>query len=543
MTKYLPYDERFPDGKGDPAGLHIRDDQEWKIQRALNEPTQGVLIADDMGKGKTLMATEIILRSKWSRVLITGVRDTGKQWRNSFNDQSDGEVQLKIMNSLVSGEKNYADFMEGKPGIYFSGIQWLTSRDWETIKELDHFGRTKPVYDKKSGELVLTERRKGAIGPAAAPKFHTVANHLKTFRKLDTKKRHVDALIFDEVHKMQNRHSNTARTVVSIKTDWRIGLSGTFMGNNFQGSWKVCRWIWPMLIDASFVRWKRNWCELFTPVHSNGFAIESPNPHGDTSKVVGEINEGAFVKSLPCYIRDEPEPVPPARVIKVKLTDPQWKQYDQIKRLSLTWLDAHTPAGREPLISDLPITQRQRMRTATLGEMSFTEEMKVSFADDAVSSKLNVVAHVIKHIWVDQPIIIGVYDREFARIAAARLRAAGFGAVYWNGDVTSKKRDHIKEQFIARNPEYRYIVCTIPSIGTGTDGLQLACSKLIWMEESESQVDNLQFAKRSFRPGMTLDFGEFDHVKIVAEGTIDEGIMSRHDAQSESMNASLRLTS
>lgn len=547
VTKYGPYDERYPEGlleDGKTDSFTIRQDQEQKIQLVLEEPTHGALIADDMGKGKTLMATEIALRAGWTRTLITGVRDTGKQWAKSFLEQSDGKVQLKLMNSLVSGEKNYEDFMEGKPGVYFAGIQWLTSRDWETVEKVDHNGRRTLVIDKKTGLPVPILNAEGEqVEVDGEPQFKvvTVANHLRTFRGFNTKKRHLDALIFDEVHKMQNRHSQTARTIMSIKSDWRIGLSGTFMGNNFQGAWKVTRWIWPDLVDGSFVRWKHQWCTLVVPTRRDGTEIKSDNIYGDSSKVVGEKVEGAYVKTLPCYIRDEPEPVPEARVLKVKLSEPQWLQYDQVKRLSLTWLASHTPAGREPLISDLPITQRQRMRTATLGEMRFDEEMRVSFADDVVSSKLQAVGHIISNIWVDQPVLIGVYDREFARIAAQRLRAAGFGAVHWNGDVPAKQREVIKERFIARDPAYRYIVTTIPSIGTGTDGLQKACSKLIWMEESESQVDNMQFVKRSFRPGMTRDFGDFDHVKIVAEGTIDEGIMSRHDAQGDSMRASLRI--
>jgi superfamily II DNA or RNA helicase len=527
---FKPFDPRYPDGfleDGDTSSGTIREDQEWKIQRVLGEPTQGALIADDMGKGKTLMATEILLRAGWSRVLITGVRDTGKQWAKSIAAQSRGKVRLRIMNSEVSGEKNFAAFMEGEAGIYFAGIQWLTSRDWETTVELDHNGNPIPLIDKKTGQ--------------PTGKNKTLPVHLGTYRKLDTKKRHVNALIFDEVHKMQNRHSQTARTVMSVKSDWRVGLSGTFMGNKFEGSWKVTRWIWPSVIDNSFVRWKRQWAMLVTPTRTDGSEIKSSNPHGDTSKIVGEIEEGAFVKTLPCYIRDEPDPVPPPRVLKVKLTEPQRKQYEQLERLSLTWLDAHTPTGREPLIADLPITQRQRLRTATLGEMRFNEDMKVSFAGDAISAKLNVAGHIIKQIWPEMPVIIGVYDREFARIAAERLRAAGFAAVHWNGDVTTKRREQIKERFIARDPEYRYLVCTIPSIGIGTDGLQLACSKIITIERSESRLDNLQFVKRAFRPGMTLDFGGFEHVELVCEGTIDEGIFTAQDAANRSMSASLRL--
>lgn len=509
--------------------LILRPDQEAKVQRVLAEPTQGALIADDMGKGKTVMGTEIVLRSGWNRVLIVGIRDTHKQWAATFDGQSDGKVQLRVMNSLVGGEKNYEAFMNGEPGVYFAGIQWLTSRDWEVVPDLDHNGNLQPVIDKKTGM------------PTSKNKSTSV--HLGTFKKLNTKKRHVDAVIFDEVHKMQNRHSQTARTITSIKPDWRIGLSGTFAGNSFEGAWKSTYWIWPDIIDASFVRWKREWCTLVVPQRTDG--TDLTDGRGEkVEKITGEKVEGAYVASLPCYIRDEPDVVPEPRIIHVELTPPQREQYGSMERNSLAWVEAHTPSGREPLISDIPIVQRQRLRTMTLGEVRFGHDDEITFDIDTPSSKLNVLKYIVDEIWVDMPILIGCYSAQFARIAAERFKRAGYGAVAWHGGLSPKARTGeggIKDRFIARDPSTRLLFATIPSIGTGTDGLQKACSKMVWLEESESQIDNEQFVKRLFRDGMTLDYGKFEHVKIVADDTLDLGILNRHDAQARSMRATLRV--
>ncbi|MGN6325782.1 SNF2-related protein [Pseudolysinimonas sp.] len=550
--KYGPFDPRYPDGfleDGETPSGTIREDQEWKIQRVCSEPTRGALIADDMGKGKTLMATEIALRKmaagEWRRVLIVGIRDTGKQWAESFREQSDGRVQLRLMRSDEEGEKNWKAFIEdGAPGVYFAGIQWLTSRDWSSMEVMDHNGRPKLQIDKKTKKPIpVLDKATGeqAVDDAGDPvwKIETQSVHDNVFRFLKAKKRHLDAMIFDEVHKMQNRHSNTAHTITSIKSDWRIGLSGTFMGNLFEGAWKVTRWIWPDVVDASFVRWKRQWATLVKPVDAKGREIPD-TLYGDNSKITGELVEGAYVKQLPCYIRDEPEPVPPPRVVKVQLTPEQREQYRQLEKLSMTWLEARF-GDREPLIADLPITQRQRLRTATLGEMRFDEEMKVSFDVECASSKLNTAEFVLRNIWKEQPVLIGVHSMAFAKVAAARLQVRGLGAQVWHGQVPKKERDALKERFIARDPSVRYLVATIPSIGTGVDGLQKACSKILWLERSENRADNLQFVKRIFRPGMTLDFGAFEHAELVAEGTIDEGIIVRQDEMNRSMTASLRV--
>src|SRR5690606_27313365 len=120
-----------------------------------------------------------------------------KQWAATIAGQSDGKVALRVLNSSVTGEKNWAAFMDGEPGIYFAGIQWLTSRDWEVRLKLDANGQPIPKIDKKTKEPI-------------PDKFVSESIHLNLLgRRLGTKKRHVDLLMFDEVHKMQNRHSNT----------------------------------------------------------------------------------------------------------------------------------------------------------------------------------------------------------------------------------------------------------------------------------------------------------------------------------------------
>ena len=83
--------------------LMPRPDQEAKIQKVLDDTSGGALIADTMGKGKTVMGTEILLRAGWTRTLIVGIRDTGPQWAKTIAGQPDGTVELKLMNSTVEG--------------------------------------------------------------------------------------------------------------------------------------------------------------------------------------------------------------------------------------------------------------------------------------------------------------------------------------------------------------------------------------------------------------------------------------------------------
>lgn len=524
----------------DMPRLIPRPDQEEKIQRVLEEPTHAALIADDMGAGKTVMAVEIALRSGQKRILVVGIRDTSKQWAATFAGQSDGRVKLRVINSTKKGKANFDALMDGEPGIYFAGVQWLTRQDWEVIRKVDRHGNYVQKIDKKTLKPLFKERRKGEIGPALIPDYETISMHKDIYGRRLKGKRAVDMLIIDEIHLAQNRHSQRGRTLSHIKAEWRLGLSGTFTGNSFEGAWKVTRILWPDLIDTSFVRWRARWCTTKTPLRRGGEPLKDARGNL-VEQVTGEKNEGEFVASLPCYIRDEPEPVPPARIVKVKLTPRQSRQYESLRRDSMAWLEAHTPLGKKPLLADLPITQRQRLRTATLGEMSFNEDDELGFADDCASAKLNALKYIIDNVWNDgRSVLIGAYSARFIVVAAERFKRAGYGAVAWHGGVSSREREQIKTRFIARDPSARLLFATIPSIGTGVDGLQKSCSTVAWLERSESRLDNSQFVKRVCRPGMCMDFGPFEHVELIAEGTLDEGILFRQTIAAESMSRTLR---
>lgn len=249
--------------------LTPREDQERKIQRVLDEPTHAALIADDMGKGKTLMATEVALRSGLQRVLIVGIRDTNKQWAASFCNQSDGRVQLRVINSMNKGRTEFEGLMSGEPGVYFARLQWLTYQDWEVVRKADRRGNHRQKNDKKTGQPLYKERQRGTIGPALEPDFETISVHKDIYRRQLQGNRAIDMLIIDEIHKAQNRHSESSRTLAHITADWRLGLSGTFAGNKFEGAWKVTRILWPDVIDPSFVRWRRDWCATKSVVRNS----------------------------------------------------------------------------------------------------------------------------------------------------------------------------------------------------------------------------------------------------------------------------------
>lgn len=467
--------------------LTPRPEQEADIRAILNEPTKAALVGHTMGAGKTLLGSEVIIRSGAKRALIIGVKDTAGQWAETLNGQA--QVFLKRIDSTVGGTRHFAELLAGEDGVYFIGAQLLARRDWTTVG--------------------------------------SESKMLGIYRKMKP----VDVLVFDEVHMASNRTSNVRKSLGTIKADLKIGMSGTWVANRFENAWSITRWLWPELIPARFYSWREQWCAT----------KKTYTPHGAVDSVTGERVPGAFAASLPLYLRREAKEYPPApKTLRVQLSDEQRRIYDRLETDLLVWLEHEELEGKHPLIIDIPPNLKERLRTVALGVPRFNADGKLSFADDCESSKLAALHYLLTDRWKGKQVGIYCHSKEFVHVVVKQLNAAGFRAAEWSGDVSSKKRDQIKAAFIAG--ELDYIVGLPEAMGVGIDGLQAVCNKVAWLSKSFSEMHNDQALGRYFRPGRIADTVDdvFETVEIVADQTVDEGIFSSLIQQHQARNAELR---
>jgi hypothetical protein len=502
LDKFHPYTGE------DDGVLRFWDYQENNIQSFIDEPTNAGLIADDMGGGKMGQACEVVVRLGATRTLFIGVKETWEQYRDRLYTQSDGQLVARRIDSTKAGQVAFADFLAGEQGHYFAGHQYLTAQDWEHLPVVDDEGQPVYVTDKKTGL------------PTA--KQETKRQQIGVFRKIKP----VDIIIADEVHIYANRKAIGRKTLITIKSERKLAMSGTWYGNRFENAWSVTRWLWGSLIEPNFYSWRREHC-IMKEVY---VAKDKTRP-----QVTGELVEGSFVASLPCYFRHEMPKPPEPKKVYVDLTPIQRAQYDELEADLLTWLKSHK--GAAPLVADLPITLRSRLRTATLGEMSFDENDEIQFAEDCISSKLHALRGVLDH-YGDQPVLIYTDSKRYAKVVVKRMLAAGYDVAEYSGDTSEKERGEVKRRFLAK--ELSYIVAVIPAFSTGLDGFQRVCSKIVWLSESENQVLNSQATARLHRPGM---IGEFEHCKILARDTLDLEVFGRLVAAELSRNASTRAQS
>ena len=474
------------------------------------EGSNGCLIGDEPGFGKTLAGTEIAVRGRerfdWERVLFVALPDTHKQWADRILAQSDGEIHARIMNGTKEGKANLQAFLKREPGFYIAGSHYLAAQDWETVE--------------RDGEK--KRERKGIFGRA-------------------TRGHEIDALLFDECQVVANRKSRQRQTIFSIKANLRVCFSGTWFLNKVENMWSIAKFCWPgyvpgtddLYVDSSFDRWVDRFLTVEPVRDKRGRVVRDDRGRPRTMPSAERI-PGEFVSTLPAYLRRENEDrVPEPTVVYVDPTPEQARQYAELEDNLMAWV--RDWEGEEaPLVVDLPIVLRTRLRQATIAELSIrkydpvvTDEgeileipEEVTIHPDAPSAKLGALRGIIDGPWAGQPVGIYTSSKIGAKFVAARMQKAGYSARAWTGDLTRKEREEMKQDFI--DGKFQYIVVTIQSFGVGLDQFQTVCNKVIWVDEVEGNPSlNDQAIARFFRPGR-IDPENFAHCKLVQPNSVDE---------------------
>ena len=452
------------------AKLTLDIEQLEAVEKMVNEPTRAALNASQYGVGKTLVTVEVAQRVAPEGIkVIVAPLHTKYGWRSTILGQyPDQEVKF-VDNKSKAGRQALEDLQNRVPGWYIFGREY----------------------------------------------FHTI----KVSEILAKKGKYIDFMAYDECQRWSNHKSQSFTRIRRIQPKYRMALSATPAGNKFSGMFAIHQWLWPSLEGhRSFWSWVEDWCTTEEDYFSG-------------TVVTGEKVPGAFVNSLPCYVRLEKDFGSPIhdRVV-IQLSAKERKIYEQIERHMIAFLNDN------PLIIKFPMTKRMRLRQASLGEIAYDEASDtVYFPMDMKSSKYDALVSLIKD-HRDEPMLILTDSAKYANVVAARLALDGFAAVSWTGDVSETERHEIKEAF-EKNQGVDYIVATIGAIGEGVDGLQHRAHIMVWLSRSDNMVMNEQAFRRLHRRGQTKTVISID---IVAENTYDEGQLGTLIERALAMNKSLK---
>jgi superfamily II DNA/RNA helicase len=201
----------------------------------------------------------------------------------------------------------------------------------------------------------------------------------------------------------------------------------------------------------------------------------------------------------------------------------------------VAWLEDVSREKNRPVVAKLPIAQRVRLRQMTLGVPSFAEDGTIGFAPDCQSPKLDKLIEI--HERVSEPIVAATSSQKFAAEAVRRLNARGIRSFEWSSKASDRARDAALADFEAGR--YDIIVGVTEAIGTGIDGLQQASGVLVSLERSQDLASEVQLEGRLDRRGQRREDGVL-HYEIVAEDSMDLGIISRQLKRRLDLNRSLR---
>jgi SNF2 family DNA or RNA helicase len=432
------------------------------------------IVATQVGGGKTLIAIETAIALGCKTNLIIAPKGTHKRsWERTIRSQTDS-ADIRKLDSSYQGRKAFNDLAQGREGWYIISPEFFRRFHW------------------------------GGITP--------------------------DFAVFDEAHRASNRKSKTAVMLHTLKAKRRLAMSGTIAGNRIDGMWSILKWVYPEVAGRSYHRWVEEYCSTEVDYFAGRV-------------VTGELEAGKIVESIPCYIRHlkreeccefHPQGIdsqlPPAQTIvrTVELSTEQRKIYSKVEKDFVAWL------GENPLIVEVPITMRVRLRQITLGVPSFEEDGSIGFETDTRSTKIDELLSIIEDNAPGEKMLILTHSQKFANVVARRLDAAGYWSREWSGQVSQDLRNTILEDFI--HGDVQFIVAVISAIGEGTDGLQLACSTVVWLSKDDNALLNEQAAGRLDRQGQKQSVLSYE---IVAENTYDEGQLSRLVEKQLMMNASL----
>lgn len=446
--------------------IKLDPDQREAVDRMVNEPTRAALNASQYGTGKTVVTIEVAEGIGANVKLIVAPLFTKYSWESTIIRQYP-DATVRFINSRKAGKEALADLLDGVDGWYIIGREYFASKN---VRE--------------------------AIAPRSGI---------------------IDFLAYDECAKWANRKSQGYRMMMKMKPKYRMALSATPAANKFTGLWSITRWLWPDKIPRSFWNWVDEWCET----EMDFFA----------GKVVtGEKDEGAFVSSLPCYIRLEKDFGEPFEdTIEIDLSPAERKIYDNFEKYLIVWLQDN------PLVAKFPIVKRMRLRQMTLGEVSIDPETEsVYFDRNMKSTKYDtLLAYIGEH--PGEAMVIFTDSQKYADVVAYRMIEDGHKAMPWHGEVPEDVRHGIKDAFV--NGDIDFIVATIPSIGEGVDGLQHRARTMVWLSRSDNNMLNMQAFRRLYRRGQERQVVSID---IVARDTYDSGQLNVLIENALRMNRSLK---
>ncbi|MGM5482331.1 MAG: DEAD/DEAH box helicase [Nanobdellota archaeon] len=442
----------------------------------------GILLAHDMGCGKTYTAIYITEAKKADQILIVCPLTVMDNWpvelkKHGFND-------WKIL-ILKEKPKN----MSSSPGVFYSGKKTVAKK-----KELvSDFIQARKARNEKYAIIINYESFwRAPLGPTYNSRTNRISK--KGFFQTIA----WDCFILDESHRIKTPSSKTSRFAynVSFNSDFRILMTGTPMSKPFD-VYAQFRVINTKFFGKSFHKFKLKYAEF------GGFENREVLQYKNLDKLNSLFYERADVVS-----RNDVLELPGTshRIVYYDISPKARKAYQELEKEFITGLES----GEITSVNNA-LTKMLRLSQLATGYRELDEEGKDG---EIVCNEIeNVIADTIKDIDQKEPLIFfTVFQNEMTRVK----------------EVLEKDGRTVGLMGMGENDLYDFqkglIDCLVIQIRAGGAGIDLSRSRYgFYVSKNFALLDYLQSLARQDRPGQKNKV-LFTH--FIARNTIAEKIMT-----------------
>ena len=441
------------------------------------EDRKSVLLAWEMGTGKTYAGIELDLRHRLERVesgfgprptlVIAPLSTLESTWATHFRELAP-HLKLSVIDPKNRGSFTQA-IKKGTADVYIC--------HWESLR------------------LIAKDIRTVMFG-------HIIA---------------------DEVHRAKSRKAQQTRALKSLRGQFRTALSGTPVTNKPYDLWSILNWLYPQQYK-SFWRFYERYCD---------YEIAYPQGY---HKFLGPKNERELLDEISPYYRrhlklekccehhpDGVQPDLPAKYyssIWVDLSSKQRVVYDQMKKDMIAWLG--TQDDTKPLVAPVAIAQLVRLQQFAVAYASITYHSDESTGETSStvtltdpSSKVDALMQIIQDNEGEQIVVFSQF-KQLINLVQDRLGRSKIGYATITGDVPAHDRPGAIDSF-----QRGQVPIFLGTIGAGGEGITLtAASTVVFLDRDWSPAKNAQAEDRLHRIGQTNAVHVID---IMARDTVDLG--------------------
>lgn len=405
------------------------------------------IIAADMGTGKTilsLLAAEMKGR-EWSKVLIIVPNSLKLNWRNEVEKFTNSKWYV-LDNTF---KKNKYDISEAK--YIITNYEYFRSSNFNS-------------------KIKLTNR---GIDP-----------------------NNVDAIIFDEAHKIKNTKSNTTKNIFktfkNLVNNYML-LSGTIMPNKLEELYVALNLILPEEFTSKN-KFYEEYCGLKYDIAFGWQIIDKPN----LDKVFNKLDGIMYRVKKEDVLKDLPEML--VNMISVEMSPKEIKEYKDIEDgfSNVDW-NTSNMIGLTDSDSDNPLVILGRLR-------KYTSKLKSSIIGEFVNT-LNDQGEKV--------VIFDIFKDSLINLAETMK----VNSAYYGGSVSSERRQELIDIF--QDPD-SWLMNLFVTAQTGNAGITLtAASHMILISQSFVPGENEQMYARIHRIGAKNNCNIYI---FAVEGSVDEKV-------------------